>query len=292
MNTSELTEQFISGYLNQLKYEDFALVLNRTGHAQDYITASSHKYFAKYAPVIYDVISKLSEDERNEYIDDIMHTYTKQATFVFEKYFLDEEFLSKCIDKKPHILRNILGKPTDIQKIIIDDWRKYNSTDENKDEFVIVNEKNDQTLYKIIDKKVENKIKHEEELWNKTSIEELGTIFKEIMIKYDHHEKNTMTAHLICAKIELGINLTALQHYCLRRHEKEEQFKKEDIKNKLKKEELWGTMSLNELDDMQNNTINAWNLNGGQPSSDKETDLKLFHMRQYIGQKRIDERYA
>lgn len=167
--------------------------------------------------------------------------------------------------------------------------------DEIKHQFVIVSkeelgdsikqdENKDQTLYKIIEKEVEKETKRKEESWNKLSMEELVTVFNKIMIKYNHYEKNTMTSRLVCDKLKSGIISTALQHYCLRRRWKEEKLEKE--------KDGWDTMSLDELKATQCSTLCNWRDKGGQPASDQETDLKLLRMSQYIGHRRIEERYS
>lgn len=291
MSELKVTEQFIINYLNQLKCDDFTSILNKTTHKTHYIANASN-----------DVISKLDDQHKKEYIKIIMNEYPVIAMNIIENDFLDkidwkkyvpfinDAVVVKCMAQKPNILRSILTKPTEAQKAIIDD---YMDKRENKDDFVIVNEQNEQTLEEYIDKEVAEETENNKKLWNTYSIDDLTHMFDKKYIAYNISQPKpiTITAQSVCDLTQLSINLIALNNYI--KYRKKEELKKLDKTKTLSEEkELWDTMTLVELDDMYDNAVSDWSDKGGRKTSDKETDLKFLRMRHYIDQRRIDERYA
>ncbi len=122
MDHSQVTNEFITNYLNQLEYNDFVSILDKIHHKCSYTSGD-----------IDDVISKLDDQKRSEVIKKIMHKYPELTMDIIESDFLHNidwekvvPFISNsivldCIYKNPTILNSILKKPTDAQKTIIDD---------------------------------------------------------------------------------------------------------------------------------------------------------------------------
>ncbi len=304
MDHSPITNNFITNYLTQLEYNDFVPIMNKIKHKHTYIATTSHQYFAKNNVMIHDVISKLDDHKKDEFIKKIMNQYPDLTISIIENDFLDKinwekyvPFISdsvmlKCMEQNPTVLSRILAQPTDVQKIIIDRYLKNNTKDDkddkdDKNDFVIVNNVDNVHLEEHIVIQVDKTIKTEKILWDTYSIRDLTDMFDESYHVYNTNQTKPITMLKVNKITRLGIRLIALNEYIERK--KDEKLDKE---TKLKKEnELWDTLSLVELHDMHNKEETTWKAKGGRTSCDKKTELKLLRMSQYIGHKGIEERY-
>ena len=73
MSHSKLTDAFITNYLNQLEYNDFASIGCYVTHMVRYAS----DVFIKNDNLIYDSMNKLSSDKRDQFIKKVMHLANK-----------------------------------------------------------------------------------------------------------------------------------------------------------------------------------------------------------------------
>ncbi len=132
MSQSNLADEFIISYLDQLKYEDFSSIMNKINHTFRYTSVVGVNYLVKNYKLMYDAIRKMDGQEKNNFIKHIMHYHTGRTTKIIENDFLDKinfdkcvpfidsSIIIKCINQNPTILSLILQQPNDIQKAIIE----------------------------------------------------------------------------------------------------------------------------------------------------------------------------